>query len=141
MKGTTAWATGWLSLLLAGCYASNVVAVQDRAVTLQTAALTWAPARAADMAGLYESVSIEGDAALSLRRIYYFFDGNGNYSAAALVASESGVAFQALSGTWHLDDQGLVLDQAPPARLLAASGYLRIEAAHGVLVLRRSPMS
>jgi hypothetical protein len=125
-------------LLLAGCYASNVVAVRDRTVVDDVTALAWRPAQADDVPGLYESVAVQGDAAFALRRVYYWFSSDGRYAGAALIAADTGMAFQTLAGTWRLGPEGFVLDAAAPAQLLAAPEHLRIDAGNGVLVLRRS---
>jgi hypothetical protein len=123
---------------LGSCYASNVVARGDRAVVADDAEVVWTEASAADLEGLFESVAIRGEAALSLRKVYYVFSGDGRYTGAALVEDDDGPRFQTLSGRWQLLPGGLVLDDAPPARLQAAPERLRIEAEGGELVLRRS---
>jgi hypothetical protein len=90
-----------------------------------------------ELRGLYESVEITGDAAVSLRRIYYLFRGDGTYTAAALTEGEAGARFQTLDGTWALDQQGLSLDGTAPVLLEAADPYLRITAPNGAVVMRR----
>lgn len=140
MKASTLqpFAVPTLALLSAGCYVSSVVAEQDRAVAVDRADLEWRPGLAADVQGLFESVAIEGDAAFTLRRIWYWFAPEGRYAGAALVESEDGMSFQTVNGTWRLLPEGLVLDDVAPARLQAAPMHLRIETATGVLVLRRA---
>jgi hypothetical protein len=142
---TPAGARGWLAalpfaVLTAGCYVSSVVAEQDRAVAVDIQALDWQPATAADLQGLYESIAIEGDAAVSLRRIWYWFAADGRYAGAALTEGEGGIHFQTVNGTWQLLPAGLVLDDGAPARLAAAAGHLRIAADSGTLVLRRAEL-
>ncbi|MBL8730014.1 MAG: hypothetical protein JNM25_16435 [Planctomycetes bacterium] len=124
--------------LLAGCIASNVVATEDRAVLRPVAELPFVAAPELVLDGLYESIEITGDAALALRRIYYLFRPDGTYTAAALTEGERGAAFQTLSGTWTNTAAGLSLDGADPVRLERADEHLRITAANGAVVLRRS---
>lgn len=126
--------TGWLG----GCIASNVVATEDRFVQQPLAALAFAPAADLRLDGLYESVEITGDAALSLRKIYYLFRADGTYTAAALAEGADGAAFQTLGGSWSNDKAGLSLDGAEPVRLEQADQHLRITAPNGAVVLRRS---
>jgi hypothetical protein len=128
--------SGVLSCALGGCYASNVVARGDRAVVADEE-VVWTDAVAADLDGLFESVAIRGDAALSLRAVWYVFGPDGRYTGAALVEGDDGLAFQTLRGRWRLSPEGLALDDAPPARLQAAPDRLRIAAEGGELVLRR----
>lgn len=123
---------------LAGCIASNVVATADRLVQQPLAELAFAPAPGLRLDGLYESVEITGDAAVSLRRIYYLFRRDGTFTAAALVEGDGGAAFQTLSGTWATSAAGLSLDGAEPVSLEQADQHLRITAPNGAVVLRRS---
>ncbi|MGE3174147.1 MAG: hypothetical protein AB7O97_16080 [Planctomycetota bacterium] len=129
--------------LLPACYASNVVAEQDRAVALQALPTEWRPAAAADLDGLFESIEIRGDAALSLRKVYYWFSADGVYTGAALVDGDDAVAFQTLNGEWLLDADGLRLDggDAVPTMAAPVTGtptHVRIDAEGGSLVLQRS---
>ncbi|HLQ38868.1 MAG TPA: hypothetical protein VK348_13750 [Planctomycetota bacterium] len=127
-------------LALGGCYASNVVARADRAVAVtDVAQLPWRAATAADFTGLFESVSIEGEVALALRRVWYLFEDGGRYAGAALVDTDAGPAFQTLAGNWRLGDDGLRLDAAAPATVAAAPEHLRLQGSTGVVVLRRVP--
>ena len=123
---------------LAGCIASNVVATTDRLVAPAVAALAFARAGDIVLDGLYESVDIQGDAAATLRKVYYLFADDGSYTGAALVDDGEFRNFQTLSGRWRLAPEGLVLDDQPPATCEAASGELRITAPTGVLRLRRA---
>lgn len=125
---------------LAGCYASNVVAVRDRAVTEAELAPDWGPVAAAQIPGYYESARVTGDAALSVRRIYYWFGAQGSYTGAALTDGDAGLAFQTLSGQWRLTADGLVLDDGDAVPVQAAAGHLRLQAPAGELVLRRVPL-
>jgi hypothetical protein len=124
---------------LGGCYASNVVAVTDRAVAADAVmdAVAWQPATVDQLVGFHESRSIEGDAALSLRKVYYVFMADGRYTGAALVEGDEGLGFQTLGGTWRLDAAGLSLDGGEPARCEAGGAFLRIQVAGGAIVLKR----
>lgn len=136
-RNTAALATVLASLpVLGGCYASSVVAVTDRSIATDQAALPWRPATRADLDGLFGSIEIRGDAAVALRNVWYLFDQGGRYTGAALVDTDDGPAFQTLTGTWDLLPPGLVLDGADPVACSAAPGHLRIEAHGGTLVLR-----
>jgi hypothetical protein len=129
----------WLPFL-GGCYASNVVAPQDRAVLAAPAELPWQPATSAAVDGLFESVSIEGDVAGSLLRVWYWFGRDGRYAGAALVDNGEGPAFQTLNGLWQLDAQGFALDGAA-ATLESAPDHLRLRTPQGALILRRARSS
>jgi hypothetical protein len=120
-----------------GCIASNVVAPEQRLVSRNPAALPFAVPAAAQLDGLYESIEISGDAAVSLRKVYYCFGRDGVYTAAALTEAEGVQSFQTLNGSWAFGARGLSLDQAEPVLLEAANDHLRLTAASGVLVLRR----
>lgn len=122
----------------AGCIASNVVAHDDRMVAAAVADLQFTAATAGPAEGLYESVEITGDAAVSLRRVYYVFFADGTYTAAALTEADGRSAFQTLTGTWAFSTAGLSLDGAEPVRFETAPDHLRITAPNGALVLRRS---
>ena len=127
-----------VSLLLGGCYASNVVAPRDRMVRTDLKELKWRPATAADLAGLYASVAITGDAALTLRRVDYWFGADGRFAAAALQDDDDeGPTFQTANGRWSLTDGGLVLGDQEPAECTAAEEHLRLRMTGGEIVLRR----
>jgi hypothetical protein len=129
----------WLALpALGGCYASNVVAEADRAVVVPVAQLEFAPATAAEVRGLFESLQIEGDAAFTLRKVWYWFAPDGSYAGAALQETADGMTFQTRNGTWRLDASGFALDDGGPAVLLAAPEHLRLETPGGALLLRRA---
>ena len=133
----------WLPLLAApwpGCIASNVVASEDRLVATPVAELQFAPAPGLPLQGLYESVEIRGDAALSLRKVYYLFAADGTYTAAALTEVDGVPSFQTLNGTWQTTAAGLSLDGRPPVLLEQAPLHLRITAENGVLVLRAASL-
>ncbi len=124
---------------LSGCYASNVVAATDRAVAADAIAdsVVWQPATNEQLVGFHESRIVEGDAALSLRKVYYVFVADGRYTGAALVEGDQGLGFQTLGGTWRLDQAGLSLDGGEPARCEAGGAFLRIHVAGGMIVMQR----
>lgn len=126
-----------MAFSLAGCIASNVVATSDRLVAPAVAALPFAPAGEIVLDGLYESVDIQGDAAVSLRKIYYRFVADGHYTGAALSEAVGPPAFETLTGTWAITPQGLVLDGGEPVPLEVAEGHLRLSAPSGCVVLRK----
>lgn len=127
-----------IGLLAAACIPSNVVAPTERMVVEPTDALAFAPAAAADVVGFHESLDVQGDAAASLRKVYYLFEADGSYTGAALVDDGERRAFQTLTGHWQLTAEGLVLDGQPAASCEATAGQLRITAPTGVLRLRRA---
>jgi hypothetical protein len=125
---------------LAGCYPSNVVSSTDRAVRSgdAVAQLAWRACTAADLAGFFASRSIEGDAALSLKKVFYVFLDGGRYTGAALVDADDGLSFQTLGGSYVLEGGMLALDGAAGARCEAADGgFLRIAMEGGAIVLCR----
>lgn len=124
-------------LALGGCIASNVVKEDDRLVVRPVAQLAFAPAPTLVLDGLFTSLEITGDAAVSLRRIWYLFSADGTYTAAALADVEGKPSFQTLNGTWKNDPAGLSLDGAAPVLLESAPDHLRITAPTGVVVLRK----
>lgn len=125
-------------LLASACIPSNVTPPTDRMMAATEDALAFAPAIAADLVGFHESVDITGDAAVSLRKVYYYFAADGAYTGAALVDDGERLAFQTLSGRWQLTAEGLALDDEAPARCEAAAGQVRITTASGSLRLRRA---
>lgn len=135
-RRTVRWAALAALPWLCGCIASNVVAVADREVPVAPAALAFAPATTVPD-GLYESVDLTGDAAASLRGIWYLFRADGTYTAAALADVDGALSFQTLAGTWQATADGLVLDGASPVRLEQAQHHLRLTAPNGAVVLRR----
>jgi hypothetical protein len=124
---------------LSACMASNVVAVEDRTVVTAVDQVIWQPATAEDVPGLFASESIEGPAAAALLKIYYLFQPDGTFTAAALVQSGAQSEFQVLSGTWTFADGELLLgEDAAPAALEAADGeLLRMSGEEGAVVLRK----
>jgi hypothetical protein len=125
-------------LLAAACIPSNVTPPTDRMMAPTEEALAFGPATAADLVGFHESVDITGDAAVSLRKVFYYFASDGAYTGAALVDDGERLSFQTLSGRWQLTPEGLVLDDEAPARCEAATGQVRIATATGALRLRRA---
>lgn len=139
-RGAVAWAYAAFALGFGGCIASNVVATQDRMVAATVAELAFAPAPGLRPEGLYESIEITGEAAVSLRKVYYLFLADGTYTAAALVDDAHGGAFQTLTGTWSSGPDGLVLDGAEPVPLEQAPRHLRLSAPTGTVVLRQGEL-
>lgn len=139
MRASAAFAIG-AALLLPSCIASNVVATEDRAVVEKDALadVVWSRATAPDFRGLVETIDIRGDAALSLQKVYYWFQSDGRYSGAALVEQDDGVAFQTLSGTWSVENDGLHLDGGEALVAEVAPDLLRIAVPGGTLTLRRT---
>jgi len=124
-------------VVLAGCYASNVVAPEQRLVAADVAQLVWQPADASSLDGYFVSVDLQGEAAASLRCVYYVFVPGGRYTGAALADVDGELSFQTLRGTWQLGPDGLALDDTAPVRCEQAPGHLRLTAPNGVVVLRR----
>lgn len=126
-------------LAASGCIASNVVAEQERMVVADFDRLPFAPAPDLVLDGLYESVDLRGEAAVSLRKIYYHFAPDGTYTAAALTDQGGVLFFQSRRGTWRNSVEGLSLDGGAPVRLERAGDFLRVTAPSGTLVLERQP--
>jgi hypothetical protein len=124
--------------LAPACVHAKVLAQNDRAVAPLAEERVWRPAEPADVHGLYESVSIEGEAAAALWRIYYHFADDGTYTGAALTLGGPQPEFQTLSGTWRLADATIEFDSATTARAAVAGDDLRLETEGGVVVLRRT---
>lgn len=129
-----------LLLLLTGCIASNVVAPGERMVAGSLEQRVFEPAPMLQLDGLFESVDIQGDAAVSLRKIYYLFSIDGTYTAAALAEVAGKYSFQTLDGIWQNDAAGLVLDGGDPVTLEQSGDYLRLLAAGGLVVLVRKEL-
>ena len=125
-------------MAMAACIPSNVVAPTERMVVEAESVPPFVAATAADVVGFHESIDIQGDAAVSLRKVYYLFSDDGSYTGAALVDDGERRTFQTLTGTWKLAPEGLVLDDQPAAPCDAAPGQLRLTAPTGVLRLRRA---
>ena len=123
-----------------GCIASSVVAPEQRLVAEERSQLAFSPAAANDVVGFHESVDIQGDAAVSLRRIWYVVLADGAYTGAALAEVDGQLAFQTLTGTWALGPAGLVLDGAAAVPCESAPGHLRLSAPGGAVVLRRGAL-
>jgi hypothetical protein len=122
-----------------GCLASTVVPPAERAPSAEHR--QWRPAEVADLLGYFELLAIEGEAAASLRKVYYHFSDDGTYTGAALVAGlDSPPRFQTLSGTWLLTAGELVLDLDAPVQALASEGLLELRSQGGALVLRHSTL-
>lgn len=131
------WLAGLVLLPAAGCIASNVVAEDERLVVADVDQLVFQPASVVALDGLYASVDIRGDAAVSLRRIWYLFEPGGRYTAAALVEVDGMPTFQTLVGTWASSAAGLVLDGGAPVDCAMAGDHVRLSTPTGVVILRR----
>jgi hypothetical protein len=125
------------ALLASACIASSVVESSGRAVAPASVELDWRPARGEDLRGLFESVSIEGEAAASLWRVLYVFAEDGSYSGAALVLGAGNPEFQTLSGRWALVGDDLDLGDGQTVRASVAADHLKLESAGGIAILRR----
>lgn len=129
------------SLLLGGCYASNVVATDERQVTLEAPpAKTWQPATANALPGFYASSLVEGDVAGALLKAYYFFGQDGAYSGAALIVGEEGPRFMVLEddGRWTLTEAGLDLaDGSGAIEASTATDALRLVTHAGAITFDR----
>ncbi|HKX46240.1 MAG TPA: hypothetical protein VJP77_06025, partial [Planctomycetota bacterium] len=81
-----------------------------------------------------------GPVAATLLRVSYWFEPDGAFTGAALVATVP-PSFQVLSGTWRLSGDQLELGEgAPPARLESAPGLLRLTGEQGVVVLEEESL-
>ncbi len=126
---------------LASCYASNVVAREDRDVKTREEQAEWKPAEAASIPGIYSSGTIEGASAASLLKLFYYFGEDGSYAAAALVSS-SPPSFQVRAGRWKFANGKLFLgeDDSAPVVLEESKGMLRLTTDEGAVVLYRNPI-
>lgn len=123
---------------LAACAGSGRLETGKRAADVAEPQVAWADAQREDLLGYFESERVTGEAAASLRRVYYVFDADGSYSGAALVADGAHRPFQVLSGHWTLRGTTLSLgDDAAPARAFAAKDRLRLDSDGGSVVFRR----
>lgn len=130
------WLLVAASTLAPGCIPSNVVATDQRLVATGIDQLQFAHADVVALEGLHASVDIRGDAALSLRAIWYWFRADGTYTAAALTEVDT-VSFQTRDGTWRCDPGSLVLDDGEPVLLEVAGDHYRLSSPAGSVVLRR----
>jgi hypothetical protein len=127
-------------MLAPACIPSNVVAPQDRSVAVDPERVPWVPATPSAFDGLYASVSLTGDVAAGLWKVYYHFSPDGNFTGAALLQRMGAPTFEVLAGTWTLADGELRLGaDAEPATAEMAPDLLRLRGAAGTVVLRREP--
>ncbi len=124
--------------LLTGCITPSVIDSSGRAIAPVTAKHDWRPPQATDFEGLFESVSIEGEVAAALWKLYYAFSPDGSYSGAALVLGGAAPEFQTLSGRWLLDGDRLDLGDGQVVRASADEEHIRLASEGGVAILRRS---
>ncbi|MFO0931817.1 MAG: hypothetical protein U1E39_03810 [Planctomycetota bacterium] len=126
---------------LAGCAGSSRLDAAHRAADAAEPAVAWADARREDLVGYFESERVSGDAAASLRRVYYVFEADGSYTGAALVTDGAHSTFQVLAGHWTLRGTTLSLgDDAAPARVFSAPDRLRLDSEGGSVVLHRGKL-
>ena len=127
------------ALLLAAtaCITPNVLDESARSVAPAPVAFAWQPARAENLRGLFESISIEGESAAALWKIYYHFGEDGTYTGAALIQDGAQPHFQTLSGAWKLGESGLDLGNDQIAKASAAPDALKLEVAGTTMILRR----
>jgi len=124
--------------LVAACIPSNVVAAEEREVAPAVETLAFTEPMPQVLSGLYESVSIDGDIAASMWKVYYHFAPGGDFSGAALVLVDGQPQFQTLSGRYRIGDDRISLgEDNEPALLAAAKDHLRITSSDGSIVLRR----
>jgi hypothetical protein len=125
----------WLALT--SCITPNVLDSNARAVEVPVQQLAWRAPTSDDLAGLFESVEITGEAASALAKVYYHFAADRSYSGAALVVGGAQPEFQTLSGTWTLAGDQLDLGDGEKITLAAAEDHLRLASSGGVAVLKR----
>lgn len=132
----TSAAMAFVLALSSSCIAPSVVDPEQRAIDLGSD-VEWSAASAADLDGTFISTELSGDLSYALRKLVYHFEPNGAYTGAALLDGAP-PHFEVLSGSWRLDEQGLRLDEGPPATLeVAEDGSLRMSGDLGRVVLRR----
>jgi len=129
-----------LLLALAACITPNVLDESARSVAPPPAVFAWQPARPEDLRGLFESISIEGESAAALWKIYYHFGEDGTYSGAALIQGGAQPEFQTLSGTWKLDEGRLNLGNDQVVQAFAAPGALKLDAEGTSMIFRGVPL-
>jgi len=127
------------TMVLSGCIASNVVDPGLRLLATGTESLAFVPAPEFAWAGLYMSVEVQGEAAASLRRIWYWFRADGTYTAAALIETDV-VAFQTRDGTWRHAGGQLHLDDGPPVAVEVVGEFVRLTSGAGRVVLRHEAL-
>ena len=135
-----AMALSILFLGLGSCIPSNIIAPKDREVKFTLDSFHWKPAMKKEIPGLYQSLKIEGPPAEAILKIYYYFDGDGSFTAAALMNTHP-PSFQIQKGSWNYEHKKLLLgEQAAPANLDAWNDYLRIRAKKGSVILHRETL-
>lgn len=135
-----------LALSAGSCIAPSVVSSSGRSVS-STAPSDWRPAAPADLAGLFESVAVEGPDAQALARVLYHFTldadvdaAGGVYTGAALVIGDGAPQFQTLGGVWRVLAGRLELDGVDAAGVQVAGEWLRLESESGAIVLRKAAL-
>jgi hypothetical protein len=131
-----------LAALCGGCIAPSVVDSSGRAVELAPEQASWSPARSEQLDGLFESLSIDGEAAASLWRVHYHFvppsaSSPGTFTGAALVLGGESPQFQTLNGEWRLVAGRIEFADGSSALAFTGGDLLKLESEGGVVVLRR----
>jgi hypothetical protein len=122
----------------AACTSSHKLDENARIATTAPENIAWGAARREDVIGYFESERITGEAAASLRKIYYSFASDGTYAGAALVQDAGKSTFQVLSGKWTLTGPTIKLgDDGAPTKIFAAPDRLRLDSDGGSVTLRR----
>ena len=125
-----------LLFVFPACITAKVIDSKDRAVEIPLAQVAWQPAHSADFRGLFESTSIEGEAAASAWKLYYHFADDGTYTGAALIVSGAHPEFQTLSGNWQLGERDLDLGDGTVVHAYAAPEQLKFQSEGGTVILR-----
>lgn len=121
----------------AACSGSTVLEASTRAVAREEPQVEWRAAEPADLPGLYVSDSIDGAAAAVLLEVRYYFDSDGSYSGAALLAVPE-PEYRVLTGDWLLSKGTLSLsDAGEPADASVSGDLLRLTGSEGTVVLRK----
>lgn len=128
---------GGLALASGGCIAPSVLDASARLPVEAGPPVEWRPAALAEVPGFFESRLVEGEAAGALLKLYYWFEPEGRYTGAALVAGPGGPQFQTLAGAWAFADGRLDLGDGQVVELDSAAGHLRLRSDEGCVVLRR----
>ena len=118
-----------------GCLASSVVPSAERVAIAPKLEQSWRRATVEDLRGFFESLSIEGEAAASVRKLYYHFAADGSFSGAALLQQPDGsLEFATLRGGWTLESGRLQLDDSDPAQASVSAGQLKLDSSSGSVI-------
>jgi len=131
------WVAVALAILAGSCIAPSVLTKNDRAISLGVEDITWRAATEADVPGVYVSMEMSGPLAATLRKVVYLFEAEGTYTGAGLIDDDP-PHFEVIGGSWHMEEDGLHLDDAAPATIEAGDdGSLRLSGTEGRIILRR----